>query len=103
MHKSLQTIKGDTIPVLNFSFFSFIPSFVAAAESDKRGLKKIVARAGGNLTLPCPDAVGEKSVLKIEKLTWKSSQTIIKFVHGRPLEQNQRVSPIYPLSGIWKH
>lgn len=61
-------------------------------ESDKRPLKKIVARAGTNLTLPCPDAFGEKAATKIEKLTWKSSQTIIKFINGRPLEQNQRVS-----------
>lgn len=61
-------------------------------ESDKRPLKKVVARAGTNLTLPCVGAVGEKSVLKIEKLTWKSSQTIIKFINGKPLEQNQRVS-----------
>jgi hypothetical protein len=61
-------------------------------ESDKRAQKKIVARAGTNLTLTCPDAVGGKSASKIEKLTWKSSQTIIKYIHGRPLEQNQRVS-----------
>lgn len=69
------------------------PSFVSSiTESDKRPLKKVVARAGTNLTLACAGAVGEKSVLKIEKLTWKSSQTIIKFINGRPLEQNQRVS-----------
>lgn len=61
-------------------------------ESGKRNPRKIVARAGTNVTLPCVGAVGEKSVSKIEKLTWKSGQTIIKFINGRPLEQNQRVS-----------
>jgi hypothetical protein len=60
-------------------------------------MKKIVARAGTNLTLPCAGVVGEKSVLKIEKLTWKSSQTIIKYINGKPLEQNQRVSEM----AIW--
>ncbi|CRK87824.1 CLUMA_CG001612, isoform A [Clunio marinus] len=65
---------------------------VKTLESDKRPVKKVVARAGTNLTLPCAGVVGEKSVVKIEKLTWKSSQTIIKFINGRPLEQNQRRS-----------
>lgn len=81
------------------------PSFICLVESDKRPLKKFVARAGTNLTLPCTGAVGEKSALKIEKLTWKSSQTIIKFINGRPLEQNQRVSvasTCHETSHLWK-
>lgn len=71
--------------------FSFHPT-IPQAEADKRLTKKIVARAGTNITLPCIGLVGEKSVSKIEKLTWKSSQTIIKYISGRPFEQNQRVS-----------
>jgi hypothetical protein len=62
-------------------------------------LKKIVARAGTNLTLPC-DAFNEKSISKIEKLTWKLSQTIIvKYIDGKALDhqQNQRVSQLYSL------
>ena len=64
-------------------------------EADKRPLKKIVARAGTNLTLPC-DALNEKSISRIEKLTWKLSQTIIvKYTDGKPLEhQNKRVSVV---------
>lgn len=62
-------------------------------EAEKRPLKKIVARAGTNLTLPC-NALNEKSISKIEKLTWKLSQTIIvKFIDGKSLDhQNKRVS-----------
>lgn len=43
-------------------------------------MRRIIASAGSNLTLAC-DALNEKSVLKIEKLTWKSSQTIIAKYH----------------------
>lgn len=43
-------------------------------------MRRIVEKAGTNLTLAC-DALNEKSVLKIEKLTWKSSQTIIAKYH----------------------
>ena len=78
---------------------SFFFYFSPIIESDKRPLKKVVARAGTNLTLPCTDAVGEKSAPKIEKLTWKSSQTIIKYINGRPLEQNQRVSVDFTMNG----
>lgn len=61
-------------------------------EAEKRPLKRIVARAGTNLTLPC-NALNEKSISKIEKLTWKLSQTIIaKYSDGKPLDhQNNRV------------
>lgn len=85
---------GDAWSLANESkLYSFHLSFVPFPESDKQAAKKVVARAGTNLTLACPGALlGEKSAPKIEKLTWKSSQTIIKFIHGRPLEQNQRVS-----------
>ncbi|KAG5673474.1 hypothetical protein PVAND_003519 [Polypedilum vanderplanki] len=64
---------------------------VKTLEAEKRPLKKIVARAGTNLTLPC-DALHEKSISKIDKLTWKSSQTIIvKYIDGKSLDQkNQR-------------
>lgn len=77
--------------LIHFHFFRFSLFVSFKIESDKLNAKKIVARAGLNLTLACPGA-GEKSAPKIEKLTWKSSQTIIKFINGRPLEQNQRVS-----------
>jgi Immunoglobulin domain len=88
-HKSpIQSdIKGTSHYLISFIFF---PNEIT--ESDKRQLKRVVARAGTNITLPCANAVGEKAPTKIEKLTWKSSQTIIKFINGRPLEQNQRVS-----------
>jgi hypothetical protein len=74
-------------------FFNLkFPSFT---EADKRSLRKVVARAGTNITLPCHGFNSEKFVSRVEKLTWKlsQSQTIIKYVAGgRPLEQNQRVN-----------
>lgn len=46
--------------------------------------------AGKNLTLACP-GVNEHSL--IDTLSWKrSQQTIVKFVNGMPMVQNQRVS-----------
>lgn len=81
-----------------FSFSLFFLLFFRPIDSDKRQVKKIVARAGTNVTLPCTGAFGEKAVPKIDKLTWKlSGQTIIKFINGRPLEQNQRVSTRNPI------
>lgn len=50
---------------------------------------KIVANAGKNVSLIC-SGIDEKT--KIETLTWKTTQTIIKYVNGKPLDQNQRVS-----------
>lgn len=88
MHKRVEIIKLTTRKLLH----SCLAFPLNQTESGKRNPRKIVARAGTNLTLPCVGAVGEKSAPKIEKLTWKSSQTIIKFINGRPLEQNQRVS-----------
>ena len=52
-------------------------------------MKTIVAVAGKNLTLPCP-GVNEQSL--IDTLTWKTSQTIAKYVNGMPMMLNQRVS-----------
>lgn len=46
--------------------------------------------AGQNLTLTCP-GVTEHSL--IDTLSWKQSkQTIVKFINGLPMVQNQRVS-----------
>lgn len=50
---------------------------------------KIVANAGKNISLVC-SGIDDKT--KIETLTWKTTQTIIKYVNGKPLDQNQRVS-----------
>ena len=107
MHKSFTIIKAtksgedEKKSSLHFFLIHFcFSSFSYQTESDRRHPRKIVARAGTNVTLACPGALAEKSVLKIEKLTWKSSQTIIKFINGRPLEQNQRVSVIQ--LGMWK-
>ena len=52
-------------------------------------IHKIVANAGKNVSLIC-SGIDEKT--KIETLTWKTTQTIIKYVNGKPLDQNQRVS-----------
>lgn len=79
------------------SFFSFYFTInMRHTEAEKRPLKKIVARAGTNLTLSC-DALHEKSILKIDKLTWKLTHTIIvKYTDGKSLDQkNQRVSLLF--------
>ncbi|KAG5670578.1 hypothetical protein PVAND_000830 [Polypedilum vanderplanki] len=53
-------------------------------------MKTISVTAGNNLTLTCP-GVNEHSL--IDTLTWKKSQqTIVKFVNGMPMVQNQRIS-----------
>lgn len=48
-----------------------------------------MANAGKNVSLIC-SGIDEKT--RIETLTWKTTQTIIKYVNGKPLDQNQRVS-----------
>lgn len=80
------------ILILKFILFPYPFFLTIPAEADKRPSKKVVTRAGTNITLPCIGLAGEKSVSKIEKLTWKSSQTIIKYISGRPLEQIKGVS-----------
>lgn len=81
-----------------------ILNFLLFTEADKRSLRKVVARAGNNITIPCHGFNSEKSVSRVEKLTWKlsQSQTIIKYAAGgRPLEQNQRVkSLLYIYSSV---
>jgi receptor-type tyrosine-protein phosphatase gamma len=55
-------------------------------------MKQISVTAGYNLTLTCP-GVNEHSL--IDTLVWKKSQqTLLKFVNGLPMVQNQRVSRI---------
>lgn len=79
--------------VIFHPIFSFFCIFFIEAE--KRPLKKIVANAGTNVTLAC-DALNEKSVLKIEKLTWKSSKTIIakyNIVDAKPTDKQQQKPP----------
>ena len=76
------------------SFFSFFFSYLSLTfffglDEENIPVKKIVAIAGRNLTLPCP-GVNEQSL--IDTLTWKTSQTIVKHITGMPMMQNQRVS-----------
>jgi receptor-type tyrosine-protein phosphatase gamma len=60
------------------------------ADEENIPVKFIVVTAGNNLTLACP-GVNEHSL--IDTLSWKrSQQTIVKFVNGMPMVQNQRVS-----------
>ena len=62
--------------------------FVEISDEENIPVKKIVAIAGKNLTLPCP-GVNEQSL--IDTLTWKTTQTIAKYINGMPTVQNQRV------------
>lgn len=62
-------------------------------------MKTIVAVAGRNLTLPCP-GVNEHSL--IDTLTWKTTQTIAKYINGMPMMQNQRVSKLKPWRKRWQ-
>ena len=69
------------------------PFFRFSRQIDEENIpvKTIVALAGRNLTLPCP-GVNEHSL--IDTLTWKTTQTITKYVIGMPMMQNQRVSKL---------
>lgn len=70
-----------------FSFDNFSP--LSPSDEENIPMKTIVAVAGRNLTLPCP-GVNEQSL--IDTLTWKTTQTIAKFINGMPMVHNQRVS-----------
>lgn len=71
--------------------------FFSLSDAENIPIKKIVAVAGRNLTLSCP-GVNEQSL--INTLTWKTSQTIAKFVNGVPLKRDQRVSFNFPFSAM---
>ena len=74
-----------------FSFL-FLSNFFPVRFVDEENIpvKTIVAYAGRNLTLPCP-GVNEQSL--IDTLTWKTTQTLAKYVaNGMPMVQHQRVS-----------
>jgi hypothetical protein len=84
MMMTISSVKNMYITKMKFFIFIHV-------EAEKRPLRKIIAKAGTNLTLAC-DALHEKSLLKIEKLTWKSSQTIIAKYHigdGKPTVSNK--------------
>lgn len=83
--------KTNSIFFLQRIFFSLLP----ALDEENIPVKTIVAVAGQNLTLPCP-GVNEHSL--IDTLTWKTTQTIAKYVNGMPMMQNQRVSKLKLLS-----
>lgn len=73
-------------------FFLFSFSRVPAIDEENIPAKTIVALAGRNLTLPCP---GVNAQSLIDTLTWKTTQTIAKYINGMPMVQNQRVSPLF--------
>jgi hypothetical protein len=75
---------------LNFLQQMIIFSFLSGnIDEENIPVKTVVEYAGRNLTLPCP-GVNEHSL--IDTLTWKTTQTIAKYVNGMPMVQNQRVS-----------
>jgi hypothetical protein len=73
--------------------FNFDPNRIIFIYIENRQHKKIISQVGTNLTLLCDFSSVEPNV-KIEKLAWKLSHTIIaKFVNGKPIaHQNNRVS-----------
>lgn len=78
-------------------FISITYQQVSLTDEENIPMKLLVVTAGNNLSLTCP-GVNEHSL--IDTLSWKrSQQTIIKFVNGAPMVQNQRVSGALRLFG----
>jgi hypothetical protein len=71
--------------------------FVTFSDEENIPMKLISVTAGFNLTLTCP-GVNEHSL--IDTLVWKKSQqTLLKFVNGLPMVNNQRVSRLVFMHG----
>ncbi|CAO1427366.1 unnamed protein product [Diamesa hyperborea] len=70
-------------------FYGLLCEAARIFDEENIPVKKIIAIAGKNLTLPCP-GVNEQSL--IDTLTWKTTQTIVKHINGMPMMQNQRIS-----------
>lgn len=103
VHETLQNEKRKkesfrviTKSKLNFPSTIFLSMLIlhdTLTDEENIPMKTIVAVAGRNLTLPCP-GVNEHSL--IDTLTWKTTQTIAKYINGMPMMQNQRVSKLKP-------
>ena len=88
--KSSYVITEQTQTQFSFNGSRFILLHVLLDE-ENIPVKTIVAVAGRNLTLPCP-GVNEQSL--IDTLTWKTTQTIAKYINGMPMVQSGRVSKL---------